>query len=109
MTTRVVNIRTLPHDPSFWPDGAVYIGRRARGGPTGWLEASPWANPFSIGVHGDRDEVVARFERWIGGVPHLMERLPELKDKTLVCWCAPARCHGDVLARLADAEKGRTP
>ena len=31
-----------------------------------------------------------------------MLNLPELKDKTLACWCKPKACHGDVLAKLAD-------
>jgi hypothetical protein len=29
-----------------------------------------------------------------------MDRLPELKDKTLGCWCKPEKCHGDVLAEI---------
>ena len=29
-----------------------------------------------------------------------MDRLPELKDKTLGCWCKPEKCHGDVLAEF---------
>ena len=35
--------------------------------------------------------------------PALLARLPELKGKRLICWCAPLRCHGDVLHRLANA------
>ncbi len=31
-----------------------------------------------------------------------MKALPELKDKTIACWCHPKACHGDVLAALAD-------
>jgi hypothetical protein len=31
-----------------------------------------------------------------------MNQLHELKDKTLGCWCKPEKCHGDVLAALAD-------
>lgn len=29
-----------------------------------------------------------------------MARLPELQEKTLVCWCKPNPCHGDVLIEL---------
>ena len=29
-----------------------------------------------------------------------MKRLPELKGKSLGCWCKPEACHGDVLVRL---------
>jgi hypothetical protein len=28
--------------------------------------------------------------------------VPELRGRTLACWCAPELCHGDVLAELAD-------
>ena len=33
---------------------------------------------------------------------HLIESLPELKDKVLGCYCKPKRCHGDFLAKLAN-------
>lgn len=72
----------------------VYIGR-----------GSCWGNPFVIGIHGDRAEVIERYEEWIRRQPHLMARLPELKGKTLACFCAPLRCHGEVLLKLL-AEEG---
>jgi hypothetical protein len=37
--------------------------------------------------------------------PELMAALGEIRGKVLGCWCKPAACHGDVLARLADATK----
>lgn len=74
------------------PAHAVYIGR-----------GSPWGNPFVIGRHGTRDEVIEMFEM------HLNERDKEqirnnLKGKHLLCFCAPARCHGDVLLRIANGD-----
>jgi hypothetical protein len=72
------------------PTGAVYIGR-----------PSKWGNPFVIGKHGSRAEVIARFERYLLASP-LMASLHELRGKDLVCWCAPCACHGDVLVRLAN-------
>jgi hypothetical protein len=72
------------------PRSAIYIGR-----------GSPWGNPYRIGVHGTRDEVCDRFEREI--LPQL--DLVPLRGKHLVCFCAPARCHGDaILAELARRE-----
>ncbi len=69
------------------PAGAVYIGR-----------GSPWGNPFVIGKDGDRDEVCDRFEREV--LPTL--DLEPLRGRDLICWCKPARCHGDsILAALA--------
>lgn len=70
----------------------VYIGR-----------PSKWGNPYRIGSDGTRAEVIAKYETWLRGCPDLLADLPELKDKTLGCWCKPLPCHGDVLARLADA------
>ena len=82
---------------------SVYIGR-----------PSKWGNPFS---HKDdtkakykvktRDEAVEAFEKLIN---KLMENNPQLREdiirelggKNLVCWCAPARCHGDVLLKIAN-------
>lgn len=69
----------------------VYIGR-----------PSEWGNPFVIGPHGDRTEVIRKYEEYLRGRPDLMAKLPELKGKVLGCWCSPQACHGDVLARLAN-------
>jgi hypothetical protein len=32
-----------------------------------------------------------------------MASLPELRGKTLACWCTPKPCHADVLSRLANS------
>lgn len=62
-----------------------------------------WGNPFVIGRDGTRDEVIAKYEARLRSRPDLMAKLPQLKGKVLGCFCAPLRrCHGDVLARLAD-------
>ena len=68
----------------------VYIGR-----------PSKWGNPLAIGRDGTREQVIARYERWLRSRPELLAQLGELEGKTLGCWCAPRACHGDVLARLA--------
>jgi len=85
MSARLVKIGEAAYD--------CYIGR-----------GSPWGNPFVIGVHGNRLEVIARYEEWIRGQPALLARLPELAGKVLACHCAsavnPKRCHGEVLLRL---------
>ncbi len=74
------------------PPGAVYVGR-----------GSPWGNPFRIGADGTREEVCDRFEAEI--LPTLDVR--PLIGRHLVCYCAPARCHGDALLRAAAIEAGR--
>lgn len=71
----------------------VYIGR-----------PSVWGNPFHIGRHGTREEVIAKYREWILARPTLIERARrELKGKQLGCYCAPLACHGDVLAEIANA------
>ena len=64
----------------------VYIGR-----------GSKWGNPYRIGVHGSRDEVIAKYRDYLESNEHLKRSLPELRDKNLVCYCKPKACHGDVL------------
>lgn len=85
------------YDPSN--PNHVYIGR-----------PSKWGNPFShtpdtLARHrvATREEAVAAYEAWLPQQPELMAALPELRGKTLWCWCAPQPCHGDVLARLANS------
>lgn len=84
----VVNKHT--HTPT--PDD-VYIGRGSR-----------WGNPFIIGRDGTRADVIGKYDE---DMAHKMKMgwvldsdLLALKDKNLVCYCAPKACHGDVLERL---------
>ena len=73
------------------PEGAVYIGR-----------PSYWGNPFTIGVDGNRAQVIEKFRAKLLASPSLLARVPELRGKDLVCWCAPQACHGDVLLEIAN-------
>ncbi|MFA5404550.1 MAG: DUF4326 domain-containing protein [Ignavibacteria bacterium] len=76
------------------PKDAVYIGR-----------GSKWGNPFKIGIDGDRDEVIAKYEKWFIEDPsRVNEAKIELRGKNLVCYCAPQKCHGDFLLKLANEE-----
>ena len=81
------------------PAGSIYVGR-----------PSPWGNPFSHKTGtlaqfqvATRDEAVDRYEAWLRAQPALMARArQELAGKDLVCWCAPARCHAQVLIQVAN-------
>ena len=88
-----VKIAVKNRDPRY-----VYCGRANR-----WfgLSASKWANPYAIGEDA-RDAVIERYRVYILNRPDLLAQLPELRDKVLVCWCSPERCHCDVLAELAE-------
>ena len=67
----------------------VYIGR-----------GSKWGNPYHIGQHGTREEVIKKYENYLLGNTDLMNSLNELKGKVLACWCSPQACHGDILIKL---------
>ena len=75
----------------------TYIGR-----------PSPLGNPFIIGKDGDRTEVISKYKRWLllqlarpskakDELNRLIELYNERKELVLICWCAPAPCHGDVI------------
>lgn len=89
---RVVNVRNAAYD--------VLIDRTTK-----------WGNPFTHlndrktraeYLVKTRAEAIMRYEEWIKTQPELMAALPELRGKTLGCWCKPLACHGDVLSRLAN-------
>lgn len=82
---RVVHCKKEPFD--------VYIGR-----------GSKWGNPFIVGKHGDRAEVISKYEMYIMTRPDLVASLPELAGKTLGCWCKPKACHGDILKIMVEDE-----
>ena len=73
------------------PKSAVYIGR-----------GSKWGNPFKIGIHGTRKEVIAKYKLFLLAKPELLNQVEELKNKDLVCYCKPLDCHGDILEKIAN-------
>jgi hypothetical protein len=84
---RVVHCKKEPFD--------VYIGR-----------PSPWGNPFTIGLHGNRATVISRYRLWLLSKPDLVKDAKKyLKGKTLGCWCSPKACHGDILLEIANEEE----
>ena len=66
---------------------------------------SRWGNPFVVGKHGTREQVIAAYRKHLwkqvkSGAITLPE-LAALDGQFLGCWCAPDACHGHVLARAA--------
>jgi len=67
-------------------------------------------NPYRIGKDGDRDEVIAKYRRWLWAqVQAKTEVLDILQDMAsyagdinLVCCCAPKRCHGEIVKRAIE-------
>lgn len=92
--TVVANMRRAGH-PRLWAWAqraglAVRIDRRSR-----------WGNPFVIGRHGDRSQVIDAYRERLHATPELVAAADRLAGKVLGCWCAPEPCHGDVLAEVA--------
>jgi len=88
--------------------GGVYIGRAIKCWP-----ASPLASPFHIGPGQNRDKVLARYRAWLlehieAGDPPIIKELARIKalskegDVRLVCWCAPKRCHGEIIREVLE-------
>lgn len=70
----------------------VYIGR-----------PSKWGNPHKVGPM-TREAAIEKYLDDLINDPFLItEHLHELQGKVLGCFCSPNACHGDVLARLANA------
>lgn len=75
------------------PTSAIYIGR-----------GSLYGNPFIIGKDGDRNAVCDKYEEFVNSNPTLITAIKHnLKGKDLICFCAPQRCHGDFLLKLANS------
>jgi hypothetical protein len=111
--TTVVHVR----DVDLADPGVVYIGRAM---PRFRIKGSRWGNPFRAGPKVCMRTVLTDYADYIlellepdalqvtKGEPCVLN-LDELRGKRLACWCKgkkDARCHGDILAALAD---GATP
>ena len=86
--TTVIHIKDAPpgHRTN---DQFVYIGRGGK-----------WGNPYHVSA--GRARCIELYREYINRRPELLAALPELKGKTLVCFCKPQDCHGDVLAAMAE-------
>jgi len=70
--------------------------------------SSKWANPFKLVPGKTGDQVMEEYENYIRKKiieDNLIEELLDLEGKNLGCWCAPNRCHGDVLLKLIEEFK----
>ncbi|WP_215870594.1 DUF4326 domain-containing protein [Acidithiobacillus caldus] len=85
------------------------------------MRPSPLGNPYAIGLDGDRDTVIEKYRAWLDA--RIAERDPVVctallgirAGQALVCHCAPAKCHGEIIAAVLDSGRldalrsGRTP
>ena len=103
MMPKVVNLTGQGRKPNEVGPNEVYIGRNTY---NGWRK-SKWHNPYLVDKpgkkrDGTREEVLAKYRKYLLSNAELMADLPELLGKDLFCWCAPEGCHGDLLLKLAN-------
>ena len=96
MPPTLINLRDIP-DILAWMDDPhnLYIGRACRS----YGKGSIWQNPFHITSACTREQAVAKFAEYLNNSAELYHNLITLSNKTLGCWCAPLRCHGDLLIK----------
>jgi len=86
--------KKLKNNPKLYnvkdkPKDAVYVGR-----------GTPYGNPYRIGRHGTRKEVINLFK--LKTLPFI--DVSDLKGCDIVCHCAPKACHGKSILRKANAD-----
>jgi hypothetical protein len=68
----------------------------------------PLGNPYALGRDGNREQVIARYRRWLWGQlqspgspqeRELRRLLAQARfgELELLCWCAPLPCHAVVV------------
>lgn len=97
--TSVININDAP---PYWynePHAYVYIGRAGRG-----FEGT-WGNPFPLRPAYAREEIIEKYTAWLYeefNAPYRARMYEALAGKTLVCFCKPKLCHGDIIVNYID-------
>lgn len=92
--------RTLEHE--------IRVGRLRRDRGISVARPTPLGNPFVVGRPYTRAESIARYREWFHreietGNALVLAQLGRIEaaaragDVTLLCWCAPLPCHGEVI------------
>lgn len=106
MRPKVINIKDAPkgweRNPAY-----VYIGRPkgkkpedCRVGEYGFL-----GNPYPLPSGSPRGTTLERYARYLQErilEPEFHQAVKTLSGKTLVCFCKPNPCHGDILADICE-------
>jgi hypothetical protein len=65
-----------------------------------------FGNPYEMPADGDRDYVCDCFrDFYVDRKPSILNAIPSLRGKVLLCWCFPERCHGETLAEKANDDQ----
>jgi len=100
--TNVIHIKNAPRD---WKSNTqyVYIGRSGKG------LSGYFGNPERLKCEEDREKNINRFEEYcitrMKSDREFLHAVASLNGKTLVCFCNPKRCHGDVYVKLCNRLK----
>jgi hypothetical protein len=82
-------------DPQY-----VYIGRAGKG------MSGDFGNPIVLERESDRDKVLQEYriylEKRVEEDVDFRTKVMDLRDKTLVCFCKPKPCHGDILVEMVE-------
>lgn len=115
----VVNIRNVPAPSEEY----VYVGRK---NDTWKMPMSIFCNPFPMKREYQREKVIEKYRKFLNGDysndaslvnavacslgfsdaetwrQAILQQIPALRGKKLVCWCSPKHCHAEVLAEIAN-------
>jgi hypothetical protein len=101
MKPKVINIRSAPAGWRF-NEQYVYIGRKNL---TFGVQESPFHNPYKLHPGESRGATLEKYKKYLAEKlenPVYKQAVKELAGKTLVCWCSPHPCHGDILATVCE-------
>ena len=99
--------RVVRYGPDLDWERSVYVGRDLRTVPRTVPGCSGFfGNPLRLRVGGEAERcaVLVSYAEWLAGPAGVQVRaqLARLAGKDLVCWCAPQRCHAEVLLAWAN-------
>jgi hypothetical protein len=111
----VVNVKVKFTRPKYdnlkdWMDDEnnIYIGRKGivfidnKRYPQ---NDSYWCNPYKLSNHSLTDSLI-KYKMYIKNkLEKNPDKILELENKHLGCWCAPNQCHGDILINLLNEYK----
>ena len=96
--TWITPSRGCIHETQTLEDGDYYIGREYRGSGGRFFAASALCNPFKVRDCADVNDSIRRFDAHLRASPSLLDLLPSLSGKRLLCHCRRHQpCHGDAI------------
>jgi len=94
----MVDVINIKNAPAGWANSPEYqyIGR------PGQSMDGYFGNPFRLLEEDDRDKILLQYRNWfyqrLFADEEFRDRIEGLVNKTLVCFCKPRMCHGDIIA-----------